>query len=278
MGDHPAVGEHLGRLAERVDERLVEPALVGDLPHLCEVGRSFLREPRPHRFDALPAFDREVVGAGGDRGIPHGHLADQTGQEGAQGWVVVDAFHRDLDGRVELLVGKGGGAGDHLAHKPDMVLDHLVQQVHGSLLRTCGQPQAARRMEVHVARGFDLHPSGVAAPLRRACPMGPGEGSGERLVRSVAGLDRDVEDRAVGGHQPIRRPLEQNPSTKRRRRLTGDRRDDAVEVEPRQVNARGEVLAGSLVVVQCAGEDVHECGEGVGRDVHEFILGDRRGS
>ena len=47
-----------------------------------------------------------------------------------------------------------------------------------------------------------------------------GEGAGERLVRAVAGLDGDVEDGAVAvAQQAVRRPLHQQPTPQRARRL-----------------------------------------------------------
>jgi hypothetical protein len=123
-------------------------------------------------------------------------------------------------------------------------------------------------MEVHIAGSVDLHLGRAAAPLGGAGPIRPGEGAGECLVRSVARLDRDVEHRPFGGHEPVRRPLEQDPTAKRGRGLAGDSCDDPVEVEPRQVDAQGQVLTRGLVVVQRVGENVHEGREGVGCDAH----------
>ena len=40
VSDHAAVGENLGGVADRVDERLVEPPLVDDLSHLREECRT----------------------------------------------------------------------------------------------------------------------------------------------------------------------------------------------------------------------------------------------
>ena len=40
VSDHPAVREHIGRLAQRVDERLIEPALLGYGPDVVEERRS----------------------------------------------------------------------------------------------------------------------------------------------------------------------------------------------------------------------------------------------
>ena len=51
--DHPAVGEDLGRVADRIDERLVEPALVDDRTHLREKRGTGFGKLRPHLRDAL---------------------------------------------------------------------------------------------------------------------------------------------------------------------------------------------------------------------------------
>ncbi len=63
VGQHPPVGEHLGWVADRVDERLVEPVPVD---HLARTGQERLArgaEPGADRGDALALLDAEVVGA-----------------------------------------------------------------------------------------------------------------------------------------------------------------------------------------------------------------------
>ena len=63
--------------------------------------------------------------------------------------------------------------------------------------------------------------------------------------------------------QAVGRPFQEDPSPEGARRLAGDRRDDPIEVVPRQVQARSELLARRLVVVERVGEDVHEGDERV---------------
>jgi len=102
--------------------------------------------------------------------------------------------------------------------------------------------------------------------------VGTGEGPRERLVRAVAGLDRDVQDGAIRRHQPVGGPLQEHPPAERARRLTGRRRHHAIEVVPREVDAGGKVGSGGLVIVQGRGQDLDEGAEGVGRGAHVPIL------
>ena len=79
--------------------------------------------------------------------------------------VVVDV---ELDRLVELLVGEAFGQSHHLAGQPDVVLDHLRQQVHGGHLVSCRQPEAAGWVEVDAARRGDLDVPGLACARRPA--------------------------------------------------------------------------------------------------------------
>jgi hypothetical protein len=138
VGDHPTVGEDLRWVANGIDEGLVESTLRGYVADMTEEGRALLGQPGSYRQDAFATFDLEVVGAPGDRRVPHGHLAHEPREQGTQGGILVDDFDRDLDRGIERLVGQGRGSRDHLTHEPDVVLDHLGQQFHGTNLRSCG--------------------------------------------------------------------------------------------------------------------------------------------
>src|SRR6478735_2690158 len=274
VGDHPAVREHLGRLAQRVDERVVDAAVVGDVADMGEVRRPLDRETLAHRAQRLVLLDRPVVVAGRHRGVPHAHLADEPAEQGPDRLpVVVDV---ELDLLVELLVGEALGQANHLAGEPDVVLDHLREQLHGRDLVSCGQPDAAGWVEVDPARRGDLEVSGLLAPGGGRGAVRLLERPGERLVRAVARLDRDVDERRPGGDHPVRRPLQQDASAEGARRLPRDRLDHPVEVEPREVQPQCQLVAGRLMVVQDVDEGVdegvHELRERVGGDGHGFIV------
>jgi len=89
VGDHAAVGEDLGRFAQCVDERLVQPAVGDDLANLLQERRRYPRQPLAHRADALLLFQGPVIDLVGDGAVPHIHLADQPGQQRADRLPVV---------------------------------------------------------------------------------------------------------------------------------------------------------------------------------------------
>ena len=96
--------------------------------------------------------------------------------------------------------------------QPHVVLEQPRRQVHGAHLVSCGQPEAAGWMEVHAVRGVEPDAARRRAPLGRADPVGATEGTRERLVGRVAGLERDLEDAVARRHEPEGRPLEQDPA------------------------------------------------------------------
>ena len=100
-GDHPAVGEDLGGLAQRVDEGVVEAAGVDDRRARGR-GTSGPRPRSRSRIDAqrLVLLDRPVVVAGRERGVPHAHLADQPRQQRADRLPVVVDVELDRPGRA----------------------------------------------------------------------------------------------------------------------------------------------------------------------------------
>jgi hypothetical protein len=261
MSDHPAVGEHLGGLAERVHERLVQPPVRGHLADLGQEGRCHPGEPVPHGLHILVVLQRPVVLLVRDRAVPHVHLPDEARQQRADGLRAV--LDGDLDAPVELGRGQPPGARDHLPYQPDVVLDHPGQQIHGSYLCPGGQPEAAWWMEVHPVGGVDLDPARRRPPLRRRHCVGPPECAGERLVRGIAGLHRDVEDVPVIGEQPVSGPLQQHPAAEPGRRLAADSPDDPVEVKPRDVHAGREVRSARTVIVEVRRQRVGEAQEQV---------------
>jgi hypothetical protein len=81
--------------------------------------------------------------------------------------------------------------------------------------------------------------------LRQAAGVAPYaclNARGERLVRAVARLDRDVDERRPGGDHPVRRPLQQDASAEGARRLPRDGLDHPVEVEPREVQPQRQLV------------------------------------
>jgi hypothetical protein len=149
-----------------------------------------------------------------------------------------------------------------------VVLDHAGEEVHSGHLSRSGEPKAPRRVEVHASRRAELEVRGPPPPARRRLPIRARERTRERLVRGVAGVQRDSQDVVVRGQQAVGRPLEQDAAPKRRRRLARRGRDKPVAVEAREVQARRERLAAGVVVVQRVGEDVDEAGERVGGGAH----------
>src|SRR4051795_955391 len=127
-------------------------------------------------------------------------------------------------------------------------------------------------MEMDAAGGVDLGSGRTAAPPTGTHAVRPRERPGERLVRPVAGLDRDLEDRVAGCEELVRRPFQQDSAPEPLRRLTRDRGDDAVEVEAREVHPRRDVVPADLVVVKRLGQDVHEVREQVVRGGYGAIL------
>ena len=82
--DHAAVGEDLGRVAERVDEGLVEPALVDERAHLVEERRPDVGEPRAHVREGLAAARPRSRTAGRAWRVPHRELPDEPGEQRAE--------------------------------------------------------------------------------------------------------------------------------------------------------------------------------------------------
>ena len=271
VGDHPAVREDLGRLADahRRTSRRAGPARHTSRTWPGTSGPP--GQPGAHDATALRGLDGEVVGT-----------------------VVMAAFHMSIwpisRDSSERRVGLSStpstetsiGASSWLVaqrRRPRSTISPTSQTWCSTILtsrsmerhlRSRGQPQAAGGMEVHAVRRLDLDPRAAACASRDGvCAVRPGERAGERLVRGVAGLDRDVEDPAVAGQQAVRRPLEQDPAAEPRRRLAGGGRDDPVEVEPRHVSTAGDVRAVDTGLVERLLQHVDEPAERVGRDAHD---------
>jgi hypothetical protein len=268
VGDHPAVGEDPRRRAGGVDEGLVEPAVgvqPADQVEVARAGRGvpFAELRQRHRPAGLRELERLVV----HRRQPHLELPDHPVELPADRQrPLVDALDRELDRAVQCFVVEPCGAVDHLADQPDVVLDHLDQDVHPSDLSAGRQAQACRRVEVDPARRVQEEPvGGPAAPLARRHAVRATEGAGERLVRPEAGVDGDVQHAVRAADQPVRRTLQQHPAPERGRRLTGDGGHHPVEVEAGQVSPAGEVGAVRVRLVEAAGDHVHEGGEHIRR-------------
>ena len=108
--------------------------------------------------------------------LPDGRESrDRTGR------IVIDPFDGDLDRRVELFVGQGGGLVDHLADEPDEG-HHRLQQIHRHHLPAGREPQASRRMEVHVARSLELEAGRAPTPGGGRQAVGSPERPCERLA------------------------------------------------------------------------------------------------
>ena len=171
------------------------------------------------------------------RGVPHRELPDESRQQRTQRQFVVDALDRDLDRRVEHVVGEALDTREHLSDQPDVVLDHANEQIHRRHLSVGRDAQASRRVEVHLARRVDLESRRLPPPARRRLTVCASEGARERLVRRVARLERDLQHVLFRRDQPIGRTLEQDAATQSRGRLAGGSRHEPVEVKPRDVDA-----------------------------------------
>ena len=259
--DHAAVGEDHGRVADGVDEGLVEPVLVDDRADVVEERRADPGQPGLDLGDRLILLGVDVVRAVVDRGVPHLELADEPGEQRAQGRILVDAFHRDAHGSADLIWVQAAGPGQHLADEPDVVFDHAGEQVHSGHPCCCGDPQAPWRVEVDVTGGFDADAGRLPAPRGRRQAVGPPERPREGLVAVVSGLHRHPDHAVVGGDQLIGGAFEQDPPPDRGGRLARGGRHQAVEVEPGQVRPCRERLRERRMVVQRVREDVEEAGE-----------------
>ena len=169
--DHPAVGEHLGGLAQRIDEGVVEPARRRSTSRTCcEERRPDLGQPLPHRRrPARPCSTRPVV-------LAHRRSRTSTcpsARPGATGSIASSSSRprcRPTPGSSSSSWSSSsvGGAVDQLADEPDVVLDHLLQQVHRGHLFSGGHPQAAGWVEMHAARSVEEHRAGVRAETATA--------------------------------------------------------------------------------------------------------------
>ena len=65
--------------------------------------------------------------------------------------MLVDPLDRQLDGLVKHVVADARGPVDDLADEPEVVVEHPVEDIHGSAPGAGGQPEATRRVEVHPA-------------------------------------------------------------------------------------------------------------------------------
>ena len=244
--EHPAVGEDLsaGRRSRR----------------RCRAGCRRSRRARARGRPAPPRrdergtspetgqLDLEVVGTDLHRGVPHVHLAHETGEQRAKRRVVVDAFDGDGDGRVEPVGRQPAGR----------------STISPTSQTWCSSSFASKSMDVTSSRAgsrrppggwkwtpfgaVELDPSGVRPPGGRRDAIGAAERARKCFVRRVAGLVGNLEDAALAGQEPIRRALEQDASPQPRRRLARGRRDHPVEVEPRQEDPRREVVTGRGVI------------------------------
>ena len=106
------------------------------------------------------------------------------------------------------------------------MLVHAREHVHGAAPFGSRKPKAARRMEVDAAIGRQPMTAPAAVPIvGRGHRVRPGERSGKRVRRRVAGLQRNLDDALAGRSQPVRRPLQQQPAAKPARRLAERRTD-----------------------------------------------------
>ena len=268
VGNEPAIGEDLVRLALGVDEGLVEATTFDDAPHLREERGAGDIEAGADVGDGLVGLDAHVVAARVDHVLPHVHLADEPRQELPQRRIVIELLDRERDLAIERLVVDPCRQVDHLVHEPQVVLDHPNEQVHGVDLAFAGHAQAARWVEMDVVRGVQLDLPRLGPPGRRRDAVRALERPREGLVRGVAGVDRQPKDAVATRGEPERRALEQDPTPERNRRLACGRPDHPIEVIPGQVQLRRPVLRPRLVVVQVRGQNVEEAGEGVGLRVH----------
>ena len=222
VGDHPAVGEHLGRLAERVDEGVVEPALVDDLADVGEVRRALDR-----RAAARIELERLVLldATSRSRGSPSRRSTCPSGRpagDSSERIVCRSSSTSSSIGSSSCSSVSRSAQPDHLAGQPDVVLDHLRRagpwRVTLSRRAAGGSPGGWKCTSLGASiwmwPGFVRHSAGGDA-------VRLGERAGERLVRAVARLDGDVEERRRRGDHPVRRPLEQDPPAERLRRLAG---------------------------------------------------------
>jgi hypothetical protein len=218
-------------------------------------------------------LDAPVVVATGDGTVPHVELPDQTRQRRPDRNAVVEVLHGDLDRPIQGLVVESRGPIDDLADQPDVMLHDALEEVHACDLSASGDAQAPKRVVVDAARRLDLQSRPRRAPpVRRRHAVGAYEGAGERLVRAVAGGDRDVEHAVVAGDQLVGGPFEPDPAAEPGGSLTRRGRHDAVEVEPRHVSPARDVLAVETGVVEAVGDDVDEAAEGVDSRTHTTML------
>ena len=218
--------------------------------------------------DALISLESDVVGLVVGRRVPHRELAHEPGEERAEGGIAVDPVDGDLDGCVEDVIRQLFGPRQHLGDEPDVVLDHAGEEVHAVHLSLGGNAERPGWMEMHVARRLEAERRRPAAPAGRRLPVGAAEGAGEGLVGGVAGVDRDRQHLVGRRDEPVGGPLEQDAPAERGGRLAGRRRDEPVEVEPREVHAGGQRLARRLVIVERGRENLEKPGKGVVRSAH----------
>ena len=185
-------------------------------------------------------LDAPVVVAARHRGVPHAHLADQPAQQAADGLLVL--VHGQPDRLVELVVGQ--------ARRPVCTISPVSQTWWSTIFSSSSMPltlslEGSRMLPGGTKCTTPGSPiwmwPGRPAPVARRGAVRLGERAREGLVRGVARLDRDVEQRCLRRDHAVRRALEQDAPPQRLRRLAADRLDHPVEVEP------GEVLPGRPV-------------------------------
>jgi hypothetical protein len=148
---------------------------------------------------------------------------------------------------------------DDLASQRQVVVEHRNDDVHGGAPRGRVQPQAARWIEVDVARRRQLISDVLAAAkVRRGGAERANEGASERLRRGVAGVRGDVDDGVGGGGQPVRGALEQQSTAKRSWRLTNRRADESIEVIPRQIRTAGQVNPSNVRLIETLLDDLKD--------------------
>jgi len=105
--------------------------------------------------------------------------------------------------------------------------------------------------------------------LRGTSVLAP-ERVSEGLERAVAGPDRDLRHRCIGGGKLVCSSLEQEPTSEERGRLADRLTHQPVEVLPREVRALRQVRP-SRPVVDALDDDVDETPETVASELRRHV-------
>ena len=213
--DHPAVREHLGRLAQRVDERVVDAAVVDDVADVGEVRRaldaraarassSATRAPRPtSRSRGSPSRRSTCPSGRSSRDSSDRIVCRSSSTSSSIAWSSCSSVSRSASRTISPV-------------SQTWCSTIFVSRSIGVTLSRRGQPEARRvgGSARRSARAIWMWP-GLRAPGRRRDAVRLGERAGERLVRAVARLHGDVDQRRRRRDHPVRRPLEQDAPAER---------------------------------------------------------------